>query len=260
MLSACLSAGDPYRSAAGAREAGMAYVCIMRSDLWSSFHNQAGLAFNDKLSFGFNYESRFSIKELGTRSAAFIIPAGKASIGASYSYFGYSDFKREMVGIACGLSLSDKIAAGVQADYFSEKTSGEYNNNQLLTCEAGLLVSTSENIKIGIHLFNPVPNSLRRIKMPGRLRIGIGADLNKELFAGIEAEMSGGQKLNIRTGFDYEAVKSFRLRGGYSTSGSSFSFGLGYRVRPALIDIAFSTHEKLGITSSVSIIFRIKSN
>jgi len=258
ILSASVFGGDPYRSAAGAREEGMAYVCVMKSDLWSTFQNQAGLAFNKAMSFGFNYENRFSIKELGTRSVALVIPAGKASIGTVYSHFGYSDFKREMVGIACGLPLSDKIAAGVQIDYFSERTSGEYFNNQLLTCEAGIQVSASEYLKFGIHIFNPVPNHMRKTEMPSNLRIGAGLNLNKDLFTGIEAEMSTGQKLNVRTGFEYEAVKGFWLRGGFSTSGSRFSFGMGYRAKPAMIDVAFSTHERLGITSSVSIIFVIR--
>ena len=252
--------GDPYRSAAGARQAGMAYVCVMNCDLWSSFHNQAGLAFNNSLSLGFNYESRFSIKELGTRTAAIIIPAGRASIGAVYSHFGYSDFRRQMVGVACGLPLSGKIAAGVQIDYFSERSTGEYSNNQLLTFEAGILVSPSENVRVGIHLFNPIPNSIRKIEMPSCLQVGAGVNLSKELFAGIEADMTTGQKLVIRTGFEYEAAERFWLRGGFSTANSSFSFGLGCHAKPALIDIAFSTHEKLGITSSISIIFNMKSH
>jgi hypothetical protein len=257
ILSISALAGDPYRSATGARQAGMAYICVMNSDFWSSFHNQAGLAFNNSLSFGFNYENRFSIKELGTRSAAITIPAGRASVGAVYSHFGYTDFKRQMAGLACGLPLSEKIAAGVQIDYFSERTTGEYNNNQLLTCEAGVIVSASENIKIGIHLFNPIPNSIRKREMPSGLRVGAGMNLSKELFTGIETEMITGNKLVVRTGFEYEAVKRFWLRGGFSTSCSSFSFGLGYQSKPALIDVSFSTHERLGITSSISIIFII---
>ena len=88
------------------------------------------MPYNNSFSFGFNYENRFGIKELGTRTAGFIIPAGKASLGAVYSHFGYTDFKRDMTGLACGMKLSDKISAGVQVDYFSERTSGEYDNNQ----------------------------------------------------------------------------------------------------------------------------------
>ena len=251
------SGGDPYRPSAGAGEAGTEYVCIMKNGFWSSFHNQANLAYNNSLSFGFNYENRFNIRELGTRSLGLIIPEGKASLGVLYSHFGYSDFKRDMTGLACGLKLSNKISAGLQVDYFSERTSGEYNNNQTITCETGLLINLSENTRIGVHIFNPVPNSLRKTFLPSTLRIGAGTYLNKSLFTGVEAEMSSGSKLIIKTGFDYQAAKKFWLRGGFSTDNNSFSFGLGWLTKFVQTDISFVTHEKLGITSSVSFIFKI---
>ena len=251
------SGGDPYRPSAGAGEAGTGYVCIMKNGFWSSFHNQASLAYNNSFSLGFNYENRFNIKELGTRTAGITIPVGKASIAALYSDFGYSDFKRDMTGLACGMKLSKKISAGLQVDYFSERTSGEYDNIQFVTCEAGLLVTPSENLRIGLHIFNPIPNTIRKTYLPTSLRIGTGTNLNKLLFAGIEAEMSSGSKLIIRTGFEYEAAKKLWLRGGFSTDNNSFSFGLGYFVKIAQIDLGFVTHEKLGVTSSVSLIFKI---
>ena len=256
-LSLTASGGDPYRPSAGAGEAGMGYVCIMKNGFWSSFHNQASLAYNNSFSFGINYENRFSIRELGTRSVGMIIPAGKASLGVVYSHFGYTDFKRDMTGLACGIKLSEKISAGIQVDYFSERASGEYGNNQSVTCEAGLLVTPSENIRIGVHLFNTVPNSIRKTYLPTTLRVGAGTDLNKLLFAGVEVEMSSGSKLIIRTGFEYEVAKKLWIRSGFSTNNNSFSFGLGYLVKIAQINLGFTTHEKLGVTSSVSLVFKI---
>jgi len=258
-LSAEGFAGDPFSLKTGAREAGMAGVCVMNNDLWSSFNNQAGLAFNKSLTFGFNYENRFVMKELGIRSAGLVIPAGSVSLGAVYSNFGYTDFRRELIGMACGMPLSDNIAAGVQIEYFSEKTIGEYHNNQVLTCETGIIMTVSENVRAGIHLFNPVPNSLRRSDLPSELRADLGMNLSKELFAAAEAVMRTGQKLVIRTGFEYEALKKFMIRGGFSTGNNSFCFGIGYGAGPAKVDLGFATHEKLGITSSISMIFDIKS-
>ena len=256
-FSLAASGGDPYRPSAGAGEAGTGYVCIMKSSFWSSFHNQAILAYNNTFSFGFNYENRFNISELGTRSLGLIIPAGKASLGAIYSHFGYTDFKRDMTGLACGMRLSGKISAGLQVDYFSERTSEQYDNNQSVTCEAGLLITPSENTRFGIHIFNPVPNSLRKTFLPTSLRIGAGINLNKSLFAGVETEMSSGSRLIIRTGFEYEAAKKLWLRGGFSMDNNSFSFGLGWMVKIVQMDIGFVTHENLGVTSSVSLIFKI---
>ena len=253
-------ASDPYGLSAGARQTGMAQVCVMNNDLWSSFHNQAGLAYNKSFSFALNYENRFSIKELGTRSAAITLRAGRVSLGAVYSHFGYSDFRRQMTGLACGMPLSNNIAAGVQIDYFSERTTGEYNNNQILTCEAGINITAAHNIKIGIHIFNPLPNSIRKSDMPTGLRAGAGANLSEALFAAVETEMSTGHNLVIRSGFEYEMAKKFIIRGGFSTENSSFCFGFGYRAGQAIIDFGFATHEQLGITSSVSIIFTIQKN
>ena len=256
-LSLTTSGGDPYRPSAGAGEAGMGYACVMKNGFWSSFHNQALLADNNSFSLGFNYENRFNIPELGTRSLGLTVPSGKASLGAVYSHFGYTDFKRDMTGLACGLKLSNKISAGVQVDYFSERTSGEYSNHQSVTFETGLLFKPSENIRFGIHLFNPIPNSIRKTYLPTALRLGAGSDLNKILFAGIEAEMSSGNDLIIRTGFEYEAARNIWLRGGFSTNNNSFCFGLGYLTKIAKLDLGFTTHERLGVTSSVALIFKI---
>jgi hypothetical protein len=242
----------------GAGEAGMGYVCVMNNRFWTSFQNQASLAHNNSLSAGFNYENRFNLKELGTRTAAIIVPVWKASLGAVYSNFGYTDYRRDMTGFACGMKLSDKISAGVQIDYFSERTSDESTNFKSVTCETGLIVTPSDNIRLGIHLFNPVPNSIRKINMPTTLRVGAGTDLNKLLFAGIEAEMSSGERLIIRTGFEYEVAKKLWLRGGFSSDNNSFSFGLGFLAKIVMIDLGFTTHDKLGVTSSASLIFKIQ--
>jgi hypothetical protein len=253
-----LNAGDPSFIPAGAAQAGMGYVTVMKTDLWSSFHNQAALAFQQGTLFGICYENRFGLRETGTCSASFASKWGRTGIGAVYSHFGYSDFSRQMTGIACALAISGKISAGVQIDWFNEKMYGEYNDRHALTFEAGLLITSSENLRFGIHLFNPVPNSVRTNEMTSGIRAGAAIKLTGNFLAGAEFEMTTGGKVDLRTGFDYEAAKGFWLRGGFRTFNPSFSFGIGYRLKPAIIDIAFATHEKLGITSTVSITFILK--
>jgi hypothetical protein len=251
------SGGDPYHPSAGAGEAGMGYACIVKEGFWTSFHNQALLADNQAFSFAVNYENRFNIKELGTRSLGLKIPTGKASIGVIYSHFGFAGFKRQMAGLSCGMKISEKLTAGVQIDYFSEKTYGEYNNIITVTAETGLIFKPSESTRIGIHLFNPVPNSIRKTSLPTTIRVGAGTDLSKVLFAGAEIEMSSGKNLFLRTGFEYAAANKLWLRAGFCTNNTSFSFGLGYLTKIARIDFGFSTHDNLGVTTSISIIFRI---
>ncbi|HLN55441.1 MAG TPA: hypothetical protein VK207_05590 [Bacteroidales bacterium] len=251
-------AGDPFRLPAGAGEAGMNYACITGTSFWSSFHNQASLAYNSSFAAGFSYENRFGLSELSTKTGAIVVPAGKASIAGAYSYFGYHDFRRHSAGLACGLKLSEKISAGAQVDYFSEMTYGEYEDHQTVSFEIGVLLSPSQNVKVGLHLFNPLPESLTGSLLPSGIRAGAGVNLTSYLFAAAEAEMTTTSRLLVRTGFEYEAFKKVLVRGGFCSDNTSFSFGLGYRLDFMQLDLGFVTHDRLGVTSSASMIFILK--
>ncbi|HPF03010.1 MAG TPA: hypothetical protein PLV06_11845 [Bacteroidales bacterium] len=249
---------NPFLIKGGPGEAGMGSVCIMHSGFWSSFSNQALLALNDSWSAGFNYQSRFNIQELGTTTAAAVFPAGNSSVGLIFSHFGYSEFRRSMTGAACGLQLTESIAAGLQIDYFFENFSADYDSYHSVTFEAGLFFRPSERVSAAIHVFNPVPASLRNTMMPSTLRAGAGIQLGSTIFAGAEAEMSTGEKLILKSGLEYGVSENLWLRGGFSSEFTSFSFGLGYMLRWLRIDLSFVTHERLGISSAASLVFKIK--
>ncbi|MDR2887387.1 MAG: hypothetical protein LBV26_05215 [Bacteroidales bacterium] len=230
----------------------------MKDGFWSSFHNPALLALSKSFVLGVNYNNRFNINELSTRTAAVKIPAGKAVLGVLYSSFGYADFRRNVAGLSCGLNLSEKLSAGVQVDYFSELVPGEYEDRHFIAGGAGLVYGITKNTSIGVHVLNPVPNTLRKNDMPMTLRVGAGTKLNKSLFAGAEAEMSSGNRMALKMGLEYEIMRSFMLRSGFNTEFNSFGFGCGYMLRFMQLDLAFATHEKLGLTSSVSLLFTIR--
>ena len=74
VLSVAVQAQNPYRLAAGARQAGLAYTSIATEGFWASFHNQASLGMERNLSLGLNHESRFGIAELSNKTFGLIIP------------------------------------------------------------------------------------------------------------------------------------------------------------------------------------------
>ena len=253
-----LSGEDPLWSSSGAAGTGMGSLSATGRGFWSSFSNQALLAQNRQYAAGINCLNRFNIAELGTYSAGLILPAGKNSAGILFSRFGYSEYSREKIGLASGLQLSEKISAGIQIDYFAVRTSNKYANYQSLTFEAGILIHPSDNITAGIHLFNPVPNSLRKSFLPSSLTAGVGIELNRSSFTAAEVTMSSGKPLAIRMGFDYEAAANLHIRGGFTTENTSFSFGTGFRMNAVMIDIGFATHERLGVTTAVSLTYSIR--
>jgi hypothetical protein len=186
-----------------------------------------------------------------------IIRTGNSSEGLLLSYFGYSGFRRIEAGISSGMTISENSSAGIQIDYFSEKSPGETFHWQAVTFEAGALFRLTEKTRAGFHLFNPVPNSMRKSDLPSGISAGAGIDLSSTLFAAAEVEKWSQRKIAVRFGFDYEAAKKFRIRGGFSSENSSFSLGLGYSLKSVILDMGFSTHERLGVSSSVSLVYKI---
>ncbi len=250
---------DGYRFFAGAPETGMAGSCVMKPDFWSAFYNQASLSFIKTSMFGINYENRFCLKELGTETAGLIIPSGRATLGTVFSHFGFKDFRRQSAAISCGLKLSEKMSAGIQIDYFRESFPGTENNSNSVTFEGGLLFDVSENIRLGMHIFNPVPNSFRKISLYSGLSVGGGIQLNKFFLASAEIGIVTGENIVFMTGVEYSAASNFRIRGGFRNENNSFSFGFGYEFHNIRLDVGFASHDRLGITSSVSMIFHLKN-
>lgn len=229
----------------------------MKPDFWSSFYNQASLPYVKAGTFGINYENRFCIRELGTGTAGLIVPSGKTTLGAVCSQFGYRDFRRQAAAIACGMKLSEKISAGIQIDYFREAFPGTGNKTNTVTFEGGLLFELPGDVKLGMHVFNPVPNSARKNPMPAALSAGAGIQLNRFFFVSAEAGMITGRNIVFTTGLEYSATEKIRIRGGFRSGNNSFSFGFGYEHRHVRLDLGFAGHDRLGITSSASMIFKL---
>src|SRR5256885_5366971 len=84
-----LLAADNYP--VGARSAGVANASVTCSDLWSAFHNQAGLALLKKISAGVYFENKFLLPDLSLKSFAIAVPSSKlGSFALSATMFGGS--------------------------------------------------------------------------------------------------------------------------------------------------------------------------
>ncbi len=245
---------DNYPS--GAREAGMANAAVMLSDLWSNFHNQAGLARLDAFTIGIHYENRYMVDQYALRSFALAIPAIGGTIGASYSNFGYSKYNESKTGLAFGKAFGEKIAAGIQMDYLHVHIDGEYGNSDALTMEAGILAEPVTHLLIGAHVYNPVRSKYNRFteeRIPTVFQIGLGYYFTDDLIVCMESEKDLEKEMLINIGSEYHLVKNVYLRAGLSTSKiSSYSFGAGFVFKGLKADLAFSDHSILGLTPHIS--------
>ena len=258
VVSVAVSSQSIYRLSAGARQVGLSYATVTTSGFWSSFHNQASLAEIDRLSIGLNQDNRFGIAELSNKTFAFILPKGNGALGAVYSYYGYSEYNRHTAGLSYGMKLGQKLSIGVQADLFSTRGAGDYANTNELTFEAGLLFIPIERLRIGLHAFNPLPNSLRDREMPTVVRLGTGYYFSNSFMATVVLESDNTGVTVVRVGSEYEILSNFFVRGGFMTEPLGYSFGLGYSGNIFQGDLGFITHENLGLSPSLSIVIFLR--
>lgn len=243
----------------GARSLALSNAFVSISDVWSTFHNQAGLAQINQLSAGIFYESRFRIDELTTTAGSVLLPAKAGTFGISFLQFGKGTYKENKIGFAFAKQLSEQFYAGIQLDYFLNRLPENSSNFGFATFEAGLIYSPNNKLFLGGHIFNPIANGIQlpegKQKMPVVFRLGGHYQFDEMILITAETQKDTGKPLLIKTGIEFTPVQNLALRLGVSGKPVNYTFGLGYSFGKITTDIGFAYHGNLGLSPSVSIQF-----
>lgn len=242
---------------AGARPRALSNAFVSVSDVWSTFHNQAGLAGLSRVNAAIYYESRFSVDVLALAAGTLMLPVKAGNFGISFAQFGKGSYKENKVGLAFAKQLSDKISAAVQLDYLSQTFPENERAKGFATFEAGMIYAATEKLFLGAHIFNPVQGGIETLrgkqKSPVVLRIGAHQQFSNAVLLVAEAEKSSEIPMVVKTGLEFSPAQHLFLRFGVSAKPVSYSAGIGYRVDKVSTNIAFSYHGILGLTPSVSL-------
>ena len=240
----------------GTRPASMANTYVMHSDIWSVYHNQAGLGFYPHLSLGFHHENKFVIPEYSLHAIAFTIPVKPGTFGLSYSYFGYEKYNESKIGLGFGKSFGEKFSAGVQTNLHHVYIEGEFENRNALTVEGGIQYKPNERFSLGVHLFNPARAKISPYNsdtLTTTLRAGASYNPFEKLLIAFEVEKHIDYKPVLKAGIEYQLIESLFLRTGIFTNPVQNTFGIGYKIRMISADIAFTHHQILGFTPHFSL-------
>ena len=255
---AILFAADNYP--AGARSLGMANSSVTNIDCWGAFHNQASLAWLDKMALGASYDNRFSIANLSTESFAFALPLKAGTFAVSGNVYGYNQYNEKKAGLAFAKKLGERFSAGVQLDYLNTFINDDYyGSHSAFAVEAGLLAEPIKNFKIGLHIYNLSRAKLAEYadeKIPTIFRFGASYKFSDKLLWSIEEEKDIDQKASFKSGLEYQIAEPLYLRGGISTNPTLVSFGFGLKFDGLMIDFASTYHQVLGFSPAISILYQ----
>ena len=248
-------------SAKGAAENSTGNHTTTIVNAFSIYNNQAAAAFLENPTIGLAYHSSYFPANINTIAVAGAAPLSFGTIGGSFEYFGNSLYSEMKLGLAYAMKLGTRASIGVQLDYLNSSAQN-YGSQHYITFELGVYYRPIQKVSIGAHIYNPVKWVVDDVSgeiLPVVFNVGLSYNPFDQLTILAELEKDIIHPFNFKGGIEYEVVESFRVRAGFNTQPTLFSFGLGYKMKNLLtIDVASNYHLDLGFNTSVSLSFEFK--
>jgi len=237
-----------YISESGARQGGMSGAGVAISDIWSSYHNQAGLSELDGISAGLFYSNLYNLDAFKETAFAVAVPIDKyGTAGLNYTYTGnsYSNFSK--FGLAFSKRLGKRITAGIQIDYL-RRMQLDYGTTGVAVGEIGIMAEPIDNLFIAAHVFNPWRAEFAGTTeaLTSVLRLGAAYKFSEKVIFTLEGEKDISEDIVVRGGTEYNVAGGLYLRAGVATNPTKYSFGVGYKYRGVALDLAYISHNTIG--------------
>ncbi len=246
----------------GGRAAAMGGSSVASQGLWAMQNNPAGMANLDKISLGLYYENRWMLPETAYKCGAFALPTKFGTLGVSFNQFGSSKYNENKFGLAYAKDFGRYLQIGLQLDYLLLKIGNDYGKFNAVTFELGIQSHVTDKLTLGTYIFNPVnfsfEQTLNHEKIPIVMRFGMAYQFTKDFICQCEIEKNTERNgVSLRGGLEYEAVKNLYIRAGVHTNPGILSFGLGYAIRFAQVNVAAQLHNEFGASIQIGMIFSI---
>gem|GEM_PF-140968 len=246
----------------GGRSLALGGASVALPGVWSTFTNQAGLAWQQGWQAGLYAENRFMMKELSFEAVAVSWSGKPGAFGLAISHFGFQLYSEIEAGLVYARSFGKHFSAGVQLNYIMVQISEGYGSGSLVSCEAGIMYKPDINWTIGIQVCNPFPVKVSNQPeelLPVSFRLGAGYNLSGKVLILVEGEKDLENPLVFRTGLEVRIAGSFYGRVGFLTGPISGTAGLGMTLGRLVVDIGTRYNMTLGFSPAISIGYIFKT-
>ena len=231
----------------------------------TAFNNPAMLGYPDNPEIGFQFENRYLIPELSTKSVQLAFPTKLVNVGFSFSHFGYSLYHEMLFGVGFARNFSDKFSMGVQFNYYTAYFSATNSYHGALLPQIGLSVKFSPVFSIGFNTFNPfqtninTENVIKRI--PSVFSLGTEYYFSSELVWRTQVDKEVSSNYRFATGFEYKMIENLAVKlGAYDSDYLVPCLGLGLNFGSFLFDLNCELHPLLGLNTLAAVNYRFGSS
>ncbi len=243
----------------GGKSEAMANSSITIADIWSIYHNQAGLANLKNMTVGAYFGNKYFVKELSLKSIAFVLPTKTGVFGVNYTHFGYSLYSENKIALAYARKLGKYISMGIQLDYLYTKLPEDYGKKGTALAEVGIRSEPIKNLVIAAHVFNIWQAKIADYdneRIPTIFKIGMSYTFSDKVLVSIQTDKNIYDKPIFKAGVEINMHNKLFLRTGISSNPYFNTFGIGYNLKNFQFDLSFEKHQTLGYSSSMSITYK----
>ena len=225
---------------------------------WTAFNNTATLGYGEKMEIGIQFENRYLISQLSTKTVQFELPSNFVNTGLSFSHFGYSLYHEMIIGAGFARSFSDKFSLGVQFNYYMAYFNASNSYRGALLPQVGLSVKLSPSFNIGFNMFNPFQTNIETEYVTKRLAsvFSLGSEyfFSPELVWRTQIDKEVSSNYRFATGFEYQMLQQFTIKlGAYGSDYFVSCLGLGFKTGLFRIDLNCELHPLLGLNPLTSV-------
>lgn len=220
-------------------------------DVFSIFYNPAGIAINEKRSFGLFYSpAPFGLSELKNGYLTYIEPTKFGNIGLGIKTFGFELYKENELVLTYSNNIDD-FYLGFNLNYNIIKIKN-YSSENSLNISIGGIYFLTRYASIGFSALN----LLRSNTLPNIFSFGISIIpvANSSLFVAVTKE--NDFDFEPKFGLSYTLLKFLQFSFGIKETPSSYSAGLGFIYSIFNLNFAINSHQQLGLTQQFDLIIK----
>ncbi len=223
---------------------------------WNAFQNTAALAHIEKAEVSVQYENRFLLKELSTRSIQAGMHTPYVNIGLSYSYHGYSVYNEMIGGIGLARNFGDMFSMGLQFNYYTAYFSAaeESRYRGTLLTQFGVSSKIFPKLTVGFHTFNPFQNNIKTEntikRLPSIFSIGTNYEFAENLIWLTQIDKEVSSNFRFATGFEYTMIEQVTVKlGAYGQDYLVPAMGIGLHFGDFHFNLNGELHPQLGLNT-----------
>jgi len=239
----------------------IAQTSVSDSRSWSAFNNPAMIAYLQQSELGIQFENRFILSQLSTKSIQFALPTNLVNAGFAFTHFGYSLYQEMMVGLGFSRNFSDKFSLGVQFDYYTAFFQASNSYRGAFFPQVGLSVKLSSLFSLGFTTFNPFQTNIQgeyvTKRLPSLYSMGTEYFFSPDLVWRTQIDKEISSNYRFATGFEYQMLQQLSVKlGAYGSDYLVPCLGLGFKTSSFLIDLNCEMHPLLGLNTLAAVKYR----